>query len=52
MNTKSNMCNVKKSVAALKAAYLQGSLKGHPSHAAVAVKGHEVLASWGTAMRV
>ena len=49
MNT---MSNVKKSVAALKAAYLQGSLKGHPFHAAIAVKGREVLASWGTAMRV
>ena len=49
MNT---MSNVKKSVAALKAAYLQGSLQGHPFHAAIAVKGPEVLASWGTAMRV
>ena len=51
MNSSSNKCDVKKSVAVLKAAYLQGILKGHPCNAAIAVEGHEVLASWGPMMR-
>jgi hypothetical protein len=51
MNPKSNKCDVKKSVAVLKTAYLQGRLREHPSNAAIATEGHEVLASWGPMMR-
>ena len=51
MNDHSNKSNVKQSIATLKAAYRQGGLQGHPSQSAVAVKGNEVLASWGSAMR-
>jgi hypothetical protein len=42
---------VQQSIKVLKEAHRQGSLKGHPSQSAVAIKGHEVLASWGSAMR-
>jgi hypothetical protein len=51
MNSNSHKSAVKQSVNVLKVAYRQGGLKGHPSQVAVDVKGHEVLASWGTAMR-
>ena len=51
MNRKSHKSNVKESVGMLQAAFRLGSLKGHPSQAAVATKGHEVLASWGPMMR-
>jgi hypothetical protein len=51
MNDHSNKSSVKQSIATLKAAYRQGGLQGHPSQSAVAVKGNEVLASWGSAMR-
>ena len=51
MHTNSSKSRVKHSVGTLKVAYLLGVLKGHPSQVAVDSNGHEVLASWGSAMR-
>lgn len=42
---------VKQAITLLKVAYRRGRLKGHPSQNAISVEGHEVLASWGSAMR-
>jgi hypothetical protein len=46
-----NKPSVKQAITLLKAAYRRGVLKGHPSQGAISVEGHEVLASWGSAMR-
>jgi hypothetical protein len=51
MNSRSHKFDVKQSLAVLKVAYRKGSLKRHPSQRAVIAAGHEVLASWGSAMR-
>ena len=50
-NGTSNKPTVKQAITLLKAAFRRGGLKGHPSQDAVSVEGHEVLASWGSAMR-
>jgi hypothetical protein len=50
-NGNSDKAGVKQAITLLKAAYRRGGLKGHPARDAISVKGREVLASWGSAMR-
>jgi hypothetical protein len=51
MQPSTSQNDIVRSIAALKAAFVKGNLKRHPSSEVVGLVGREVLASWGSAMR-